>query len=338
MEKAMLLTNPDVVITAGGTREPIDDVRYITNISSGGLGHALAKEYASFGGKVLLLSPKITMQKFGDIHGVQHKEFTSAEDLRQQLLSIEGARIVLQAAAVSDYTPVKVIEGKMSSNEEKLTIELERTPKILPELRDHFGNKTKIVGFKLLSGVDESVLITTAVRQIAAARTDLCIANDLKELNSGSRRLHIVGSDGKYNTVSGSTPEVAKQVVQAVSSEYIEELTYRPPLYLRAKKARTILGEDVLYNRRGQDEQLVDSVYAEIRNAMIECLRKSGHPLTFPQIINKIFEGHSLGFGDIGLLPIFFSLEREGIIKSEEARFSSSTPVTFVRDREAESA
>lgn len=206
---------PDVVITAGGTCEPIDDVRYITNFSSGGMGHELAKQYAQHGLNVLLMAPRITIQKYGELPlGVRHQEFTSAEDLRNQLLSVEAARIVLHAAAVSDYTPVTTTKGKLSSDADNMTIELKRTPKILPQLRDHFGKDTTIVGFKLLSGVSEEELIATAARQITAARTDLCIANDLQELGSHNRKVHIVNNDGSYETHRGCTANVARKIVQ----------------------------------------------------------------------------------------------------------------------------
>lgn len=210
---------PDVVITAGGTSEPIDDVRYITNFSSGGLGHALAVEHAKYGGSILLLAPKLTAQKYGDIPGVEHRVFTTAEDLRQQLLGIEAAGLILQAAAVSDYTPVHRTAGKLSSDPDMMTIELKRTQKILPQLRDHFGDETTIVGFKLLSGVSEEELIATGLRQIRSAQTDYCIANDLQHLSSNQRRIHIINPDGSYQSESGTTQAVAAQIVRATSRE-----------------------------------------------------------------------------------------------------------------------
>jgi phosphopantothenate---cysteine ligase (CTP) len=203
---------PEVVITAGGTREKIDDVRYIGNFSGGRLGHALAESYARMGSRVLLLTPSEVPDRFGLPQGVEHQPFTSADSLDRAMKAVPAARMVLHAAAVSDYTPV-CTEGKISSDQDELVVRLSRTPKILPKLRDYFGDCTTIIGFKLLSGVSEDDLVETATKQITDNQTNFCIANDLQEIGRQSRRLHVVRSDGTYDTLSGSTREVAEQIV-----------------------------------------------------------------------------------------------------------------------------
>lgn len=203
---------PDVVVTAGGTIENIDDVRYIGNFSGGRLGHALASAYGELGHKVLLLAPNSVPQRFGQIENTEHRTFTSAANLQEQMHAIPAARLVLHAAAVSDYTPERV-EGKISSNEEELVIRCHRTPKIIQGLREHFGDETNIVGFKLLSGVAETELIDAATKQMVTCHTDACIANDLQDLND-SRKLHIVESSGEYTTINGSVQEVARQIAE----------------------------------------------------------------------------------------------------------------------------
>lgn len=208
---------PDVVITAGGTREYVDDVRYLGNFSGGKLGHALASTYAELGQRVLLLAPNCVLERHGEINGVEHQPYTSAADLQAELLAVPAARLVLHGAAVSDYTPDK-LEGKISSNEEELVIRCRRTPKILPQLREHYGPRAKIVGFKLLSNVAETELIDVATQQIATCQTDACIANDLQELLD-TRRLHIVAPDGSYQTVQGDTRAVAEQIAVALPIE-----------------------------------------------------------------------------------------------------------------------
>lgn len=212
---------PDVIITAGGTREPIDDVRYVGNFSGGKLGHTLAETYAELGHHVLLLAPTSVVERFGRIPHVQHESFCSAADLEKKLLSAPCAQLVLHAAAVADYTPVRA-EGKISSDKQELVIRMKRTGKILPKLREHFGPDTTIAGFKLLSGVAEDELIDVAARQIETCQTDLCIANDLQEIGS-TRRLHIVSPDGSYQTVQGSTEDVAIEIAQHVP---VRELSY----------------------------------------------------------------------------------------------------------------
>lgn len=261
---------PDVVITAGGTREDIDDVRYIGNFSGGRLGAALADAYYEQGRKVLFLATKEAGEKLrwdpteyrswnydctempdDEIEAMKQREmdfyeldrssvmtriprdpphletrtFKTAADLRRELLAISSARLVLHAAAVADYTPLKA-EGKISSDQDELTLTLTRTPKILAELRDHFGEDTTIVGFKLLSNVSEKQLISTALKQIADNSTDYCIANDLQEVNTqGSgrfgkgkeRRVHIVHADGSFETEEGLTMGIARSIASKLA-------------------------------------------------------------------------------------------------------------------------
>jgi phosphopantothenoylcysteine synthetase/decarboxylase len=202
------------VITAGGTREAIDDVRHVGNAATGELGHNLAEVYANLGFQVLLLAAGDVFHRFGTLQGVNHQVFTSAESLQEQLLAIGATRLVLQSAAVSDYTPFRA-EGKLSSDNDELTIHMRRTAKILPQLRNHFGPTTSLVGFKLLSGVSEKVLVDTAHRQIETCRTDFCVANDLSEINT-RRRIHIVHPDGNYQTHYGSVPDLAVDISKSI--------------------------------------------------------------------------------------------------------------------------
>lgn len=206
----------DIVITAGGTREQIDDVRFVSNFSGGALGHALAEEFASYDRNVLLLAPRAVTDRYGEIEGVEHRTFSSCADLDEKLKSIKSARVVMQAAAVADYSPV-ISEGKISSNEDELVIRMRRNPKILASLREHFGKHTYIVGFKLLSGVSSGELLETARNQIAANRTDMCVANDLKSIHPRTRTVYAVPR-GQYPSlrINGSTREVARHLSSQV--------------------------------------------------------------------------------------------------------------------------
>lgn len=212
---------PEIVVTAGGTRENIDDVRYIGNFSSGHLGIGMADTYARLGYSVLLLAPTDSVERFGLPEGVAHQAFTSATSLQERLYEISKPELVVHAAAVSDYTPEK-FSGKLSSDEDELVVRLRRNPKILHGLRDHFGETTKIVGFKLLSGVSEATLVQTALRQIAQSRTNMCIANDLQDIGE-RRKLYAISADGTYRPIVGDTTSVARATAQHTA---IEELGY----------------------------------------------------------------------------------------------------------------
>lgn len=215
-----MIKNPDVIITAGGTKEAIDDVRYIGNFSSGRFGHSIAETYASHGHQVTLVSPYSLPQRFGKIEGVDYQHFTSAEDLKRILLGYDAAKLIFQSAAIADYSPQK-ISGKISSNEENLTVELIRNPKILELLRGHYGEDTTLVGFKLLSKVPCKQLIDIASQQIAKNQTDYSVANLLEDISpeSGHRKIHTLNKRGEIFDIEGPTPEVARQLYRIIDWE-----------------------------------------------------------------------------------------------------------------------
>ena len=144
------------IVTAGGTREPIDDVRFVTNLSKGRFGAAIARALADRGVEVVLLAsaelashpewidPRVPVVPFGST-----SELDAAIDAE---IARGTPDLLFMAAAVSDYAPVRV-EGKIRSDADELVIRMRRLPKILATLRDRCGRSTFLVGFKLLSGV-----------------------------------------------------------------------------------------------------------------------------------------------------------------------------------------
>lgn len=223
----------EIVITAGGTREKIDDVRYISNFSSGKLGHAIARIYAeekeqtyirtgAFQSPVKFLAPQSTIDRFGEIKGVKHIPFESTRDLRARLLGIHVADTVIHSAAVADYIP-EYVYGKIRSDKEELNLRLQRAPKILAELRDHFGPDATLVGFKLLSDVYETTLRQAAEKQIVDNDLDYCIANDLQKITKDSREVDVIQKAKDFRvggmsvgyivgTYKGTTDEVARHI------------------------------------------------------------------------------------------------------------------------------
>lgn len=207
----------EIIITAGGTKEPIDDVRYIGNFSSGRLGHALAQEYASHGCHVTLIAPSSVVERFGLPPTVIHEPFITTDDLRTTLHRHKTADILFHAAAVADYTPQKR-EGKIASDKKQLTVELVRTPKILASLRSHFGSNTTIIGFKLLSAVPKEQLIAAAEQQIIDNDTDLCVANLLDDIDTEQqkRTLYLVDGSTTPLRINGGKITVARGLYNAI--------------------------------------------------------------------------------------------------------------------------
>jgi phosphopantothenoylcysteine decarboxylase/phosphopantothenate--cysteine ligase len=177
------------VVTAGPTYEPLDEVRRLTNFSTGRLGTELAAYLHSQGHAVkLLIGEQATYR--GEERPENTEIFSTTQDLRQRLKALASAGVgaVFHAAAVSDYTfgrvwlrsptgeMVEVRSGKISTHAGVLLAELTPTPKIIAEMREWFPT-AKLVGWKFeVEGTRDDV-IALAKKQIAVCRTDASIAN-----------------------------------------------------------------------------------------------------------------------------------------------------------------
>ena len=177
------------IVTAGPTYEPLDDVRRLTNFSTGRLGTELANFLVARGHRVtLLVSAQATYG--GERRAQQIKIFTTSADLRQQLhaLSAKGMNAVFHAAAVGDFqfgrvqlkspdgklTPVK--SKKIPTREGILLVELVPTPKIISDLRGWFPS-AKIVGWKFEAEGRRPDAIRAADQQLGSYKIDATVAN-----------------------------------------------------------------------------------------------------------------------------------------------------------------
>lgn len=224
------MSEREIIVTAGGTREPIDDVRYVGNFSGGRFGIAIAEAFADqlgqlghiIGGpepNITLIAPKETVERFGLPSGVRHESFTNAASLQKTLLSRqETPGIIMQAAAVADFSPQK-LDGKVSSDVESMTVNMMRVPKILPELRKRYGEIPYIVGFKLLSNVSERELVEVGRKQRIDNRLDLTVANSLQEIRPLGRRVIALAKGQEDYVVEGSTKNVASRLVTYILAQ-----------------------------------------------------------------------------------------------------------------------
>jgi phosphopantothenoylcysteine synthetase/decarboxylase len=176
------------IVTAGPTYEPLDDVRRLTNFSTGKLGTELANYLAARGHKVILLVGEMATYS-GERKAQRIEIFSTTTDLREKLklLSAKKVDAIFHAAAVSDFSFGRIfepVEGKLSevkskkisTRQGKLLAELLPTPKIISELRGWFP-KTKIIGWKFEADGRRADAIAAAQRQIADCKTDLCVVN-----------------------------------------------------------------------------------------------------------------------------------------------------------------
>jgi ADP-ribose pyrophosphatase YjhB (NUDIX family) len=217
------------LITAGGTSEPIDDVRVLTNLSTGRFGAAIAHALVARGVEVTLLAGRaLTAQPDWIPPEVRVIPFSSFNDLDLALRTALASPpdLLFMAAAVSDYSPAATA-GKMSSDGDTLTLHLTRNPKLLTTLRDRCPD-TYLVGFKLLSGVTEDELTEVARRQAQTCGLDLTLANDLRHLSADRHPALLVPPTGAVIAIDGTKRQSADQLVCHCLTALGEDPTPRP--------------------------------------------------------------------------------------------------------------
>ncbi len=202
------LRGKKVLIIAGSTEEPFDDVRVITNRSSGETGIELAKAAAERSAEVELWVGRIETPV--PTH-IRTRRFTTSENLGKMIREMNEWDIVLFPAAVSDYSPNKV-DGKVPSQEDSLTITLRRNPKLIDEVKAKV-----VVGFKAGARVKDTELVEEAVALIQRAGCSFVVANDVRDVTHGKTRVIIVEPDGSSQEVAGTKADVADEVLDRAS-------------------------------------------------------------------------------------------------------------------------
>lgn len=172
-----LLANRQVVITAGGTQEPLDPVRFIGNHSSGKMGVALARAAAQAGAKVTLIvaSVSVSLPQSPQIKII--KAITGKEMLAQVKEHFRSADILIMAAAVADYRPLTIVDHKIKKqvNHPQLTLELTETVDILKTIGQSKQPGQLVIGF----AAETNDLLTNANRKLASKNADMIVANSV---------------------------------------------------------------------------------------------------------------------------------------------------------------
>jgi phosphopantothenoylcysteine decarboxylase/phosphopantothenate--cysteine ligase len=199
-----------IVVTAGGTREPIDPVRYIGNRSSGIMGYALAEAARDRGASVFLISAADRP----DPAGIETYRVETAAQMKAAVTeAVQTADVLIMAAAVADYRPKDVSTEKIKKSAETLGIQLVRTPDILGDVRGNFVR----VGF----AAESQELVANATHKLVDKELDLIVANDITEPGSGfgtdTNRITLIGKDGKVEPLPLLTKrEAADRILDAV--------------------------------------------------------------------------------------------------------------------------
>ncbi len=176
----------NVLVTGGGTRESIDDVRVLTNTSTGKTSAQIADYCYTQGHDVTLLTAESATRPKSPIKIKTFNDYTSLE--KSLLSEIQEVKydIVFHAAAVSDYSLRIPHMGKLNSSQDKLIIELEKNEKIVDKIKKQSSNPNlKLVAFKLTSSSCPEVQRTAITNLFAHSSTDWIVHNDYKEINIG---------------------------------------------------------------------------------------------------------------------------------------------------------
>jgi phosphopantothenoylcysteine decarboxylase/phosphopantothenate--cysteine ligase len=202
-----------VVVTAGGTREPLDPIRFLGNRSSGRMGYSLARAARDRGADVIVISTVETPAPYGArLVAVE----TAAEMCEAVLQALPETEVLLMAAAVADYRPARVAPGKIKKDERGLALELERTVDILAQVATRRRADQVVVGF----AAETENLIENAREKLARKRLDLIVANDARlAMGAAASQVILVGADGRVQ----SLPLMSKDEVAASVLDWIIE-------------------------------------------------------------------------------------------------------------------
>lgn len=208
-----------VLINLGGTYEPIDPIRGISNKSSGKMGLALAREAYIRGADLTLIAAKCDVE-IPTIFNTIHVETSS--QMNDTIKSMIGDfDVFIATAAISDFEPIEMRPHKISSS---LNISLEFKPveKIIRQIKD-LNEDVFLVGFKAQYDIDEDELIDCALKQIDVAGSNLVVANDLSHdgcgFGSDTNEVILVHDDGSYHKI----PLASKDVLASIIFDEIEK-------------------------------------------------------------------------------------------------------------------
>lgn len=207
------LSGKKVLVITGATREPVDDMRYLSNRASGKTGIHLAVESYQKGADVFMLKGEnvIDVPEF-----IANETFSSTANLlgRIELLSNDHGvfDLVFFVAGISDYSP-EIAKGKISSAKKDLKIEMKRTPKVIERFRKLYP-ESFLVGFKAESVGDEKDLMKRAFKRLDEVKMNLIVANDLSNVSDDSNTILTITPEKEVFRAQGMKSELAAFIIE----------------------------------------------------------------------------------------------------------------------------
>jgi phosphopantothenoylcysteine decarboxylase/phosphopantothenate--cysteine ligase len=205
------------VVSAGGTREPLDPVRYIGNRSSGKQGYAVAAELQGRGAQVVL----VTSSPLSPPAGVEVIEVETAAEMAESVLAqAAGADVVVMAAAVADYRPSDAASAKIKKSNMPMAVQLVPTLDILAALGARKRESQVVVGFAAETAQGDT-LVELGRGKLVSKRADLIVANDVSAEGAGfgsERSVAVIVADGSLTDLGVSDKRaVASKLVDAIT-------------------------------------------------------------------------------------------------------------------------
>ncbi len=201
-----------ILITAGPTREYLDDVRFLSNASSGRMGFALASAAIAAGHQTVLVSGPVALPPPRDCE--VHQVVTTAEMRHSCEALFPECDGVIAAAAVCDYKPLNRISGKISKTGEPISIEMIETDDVLAELGRQKGRRW-IVGFAL----EAKNARENALQKLRSKNCDIVLLNDPSAIGSQDNRVEVIDKSGQAIAQwSGNKDKIARKLISWIET------------------------------------------------------------------------------------------------------------------------
>lgn len=217
-----------VLITSGGTKERIDNIRFISNVSTGKTGAAIADFFHDNNHEITFIHSKDSVLPKANCKKFAYTSFNELNDMLQKLLSSESFDLVVHLAAVSDFYPVFLetdnathelpLHKKLDSQTESMTIVLKKHFKIVNLIKSYSINKELfLIAFKLTSGVQDTERMAAINRLFTDSSVDLVVSNDFSDRTDESVQTNFIIYNRQSETINCSTVNDLAKQLQTIS-------------------------------------------------------------------------------------------------------------------------
>ena len=217
-----------VLVTAGGTKENIDGIRYITNLSTGKTASSIAQYFINNGHKLTYLHSPEAKQPNGIFEEAEFNNFASLDEKLNNLIKENEFDVIIHNAAISDFTPYQIESGKnkielpsnikVSSSEDEIAIRFKANPKLINKIKSNSKNKdVKLIAFKFTNESKLEKRIEQAHKLLSDSQSDLIVLNDYSDrVNDIQQSFSIISKSNEPEKVA-TTDELAEKLEELIT-------------------------------------------------------------------------------------------------------------------------